>query len=1231
MVKLMKKLISIILILSTIINVNSQAFASIAFESNNIEYSLDLQENLETSNVIKIADNEDANKNNVSDEKISIKACVSLSEFLEKLNSDGIELDLTEDEFEEKATESTVKYRKTSTYETTAQDSDGNVWEVTIKRQQTKSGNDWITDEWYGEAINTGKVEDDGTLETWDEVYEHIKGKINVEDSVLKETINDETGEHLIKDKEGQSWLITITASGREGYNRQYTVKMVKTDENTIVSDEYMSLDEVIKTVSEELPANEDDVKSIITGVGTFNIKDLNGDNWVVKIHGDGRAEIKEYKIASMRKAIESTTEVGTAHEEDEDDFGGELFGLVAGFVMGVVDAVVGAATKIMGYSTTARVMFSRDDIQSSTEATQGVNYGNSSKNVDVIVDGSELEDNYKFPVYRYTSEEIIAGEVPICDVKFIGYDEAFHKDKDGNDDDWVKIRKIIVTWYRAFNVFALIGFLSVLIYIGIKIMLSSAAESKAKYKESFVGWIKAIMILALLPLIMSFTLTVAEQFTKMFKTDNESTFNVTVFVEDGKNGSCTFDTNLMGLLRFSSQNKSGIIKMAYLILYVMMVTFTIKFTFLYLKRMFYMGILTIMAPMTAIMYPIEVANGGKGKSFDQWLREFIFNAIMQPIQWLIYYIFVGSAISLTAENPLYGIIVLAFISKAEEIIKNILGLKEPMKMVGGISGTLSVAAMASSAAKVAKKVNAMNNKVRTKDKSEKDDDTDNEENSIAQLANAPTTEGIGNTTPRNFKENNENKNRSSVTGYNPNNMEGAEQGDTERKGVLSNLTPQNIKDRAYTVVDGKIKAIQGNITDKVNNTVEGVKNGLSNIQPKNMVKKLRNAPKAMKDKIYTAKENSVNKIKGKITGIKNNVSSTVTGIKNKVENFDPEKVKKKIKNAPNAMKDKIYTAKENSVNKIKGKITGIKNNVSSTVIGIKNKVENFDPEEAKKKIKNIPKAMANKAYTAAKGTKDKIVAMPGKIKEGVIEKAKEIKDTPKAIVGVAKKKVDKAVKLVTTKDGRRKVIRGAKSVAWKGGKAVAKTGVAAGAMAIQAGVTLADGKMSPLEPLITGAAAWKVTDKGLEKAKSKTGKIANAVRKEKYGKDYAKGIERQKKFDQNEKLKEAYRQKYGEKADENWEKARELVKYADLSKKQQFKALKYKSKVEDALKEKGFSDDEINRSVAKSVKAASQLPDFNGDTKSEEDWIASRSGGNPQKEALLRKALENKRKIDAT
>lgn len=244
------------------------------------------------------------------------------------------------------------------------------------------------------------------------------------------------------------------------------------------------------------------------------------------------------------------------------------------------------------------------------------------------------------------------------------------------------KLQPYIATWYNALRTIALIGLLSVLLYLGIRMILSSAsAQDKAKYKNMMKDWIVAICIIFVLHYIMAFMLQVSSSLTEIIKG------NVIKITESTNKAD-----DLMSTVRTylgDYKNSSGPQTFGYAVMYMTLVILTGMFTIQYLKRVVYMAFLTMIAPLIALTYPLDKVKDGKAQAFNYWVREYIFNCLIQPIHLLLYTIFIVNAMDFAKVNVLYAIVALAFMVPAEKIIKEMFGLKSssPSSTLGAAAG----------------------------------------------------------------------------------------------------------------------------------------------------------------------------------------------------------------------------------------------------------------------------------------------------------------------------------------------------------------------------------------------------------------------------------------------------------------------------------------------------------------------------------------------------------------
>ena len=78
------------------------------------------------------------------------------------------------------------------------------------------------------------------------------------------------------------------------------------------------------------------------------------------------------------------------------------------------------------------------------------------------------------------------------------------------------ELRTYIAGWYKTFRNLALVALLSILVYIGIRILLSTVASDKAKYKQMLLDWTVALCMLFVMHYIMSFSVYLVDRFREM-------------------------------------------------------------------------------------------------------------------------------------------------------------------------------------------------------------------------------------------------------------------------------------------------------------------------------------------------------------------------------------------------------------------------------------------------------------------------------------------------------------------------------------------------------------------------------------------------------------------------------------------------------------------------------------------------------------------------------------------
>ncbi len=380
-----------------------------------------------------------------------------------------------------------------------------------------------------------------------------------------------------------------------------------------------------------------------------------------------------------------------------DDDGGWSIAGSLARELMQLLcwfgDVVMGGLNNFMlGANGFGSAMLSTNDpnMQKNSGSWIRASYNNTNRDDPntIVFEAGDIDTSsfmpgttYEIPNMLYSPENIFANNIAALDVNFLrentyssiykSGDNEFKADaKEKSESSAGKLKKTIASWYKSFRNIAIVGLLSVLVYLGIRILISSTATDKAKYKENLQNWVVALCLVFFIHFIMSAVLMVTDKCTELFGTTLNEGY--TVIEEENK---IAFKTNLIGLVRFSAQSKDATTTATYTVIYMALVVYTCIFTFMYFKRFLYMAFFTMIAPLVALTYPMDKAGDGKAQAFNMWFKEYTLNAIIQPVHLILYAVFVGSAYELAASNPLYALVAIGFLIPAEKFIKKMFGL----------------------------------------------------------------------------------------------------------------------------------------------------------------------------------------------------------------------------------------------------------------------------------------------------------------------------------------------------------------------------------------------------------------------------------------------------------------------------------------------------------------------------------------------------------------------------
>lgn len=279
------------------------------------------------------------------------------------------------------------------------------------------------------------------------------------------------------------------------------------------------------------------------------------------------------------------------------------------------------------------------------------------------------------------TIEKIIYNKVPFLDVNVFNFKAAGGEELKPDSIIYL-LRQNIAQWYYAVRLITIIGLLATLIYIGIRMAMSTVASDRAKYKGLLVNWIVSFIIVFTIHYIMVGILSL-----------NEALVDV---MHSGLGG----ETSVYDSIRSQAYDVKASTGWPAAILYACLVYLLIKFIFAYIKRLMVIDILTLMGPVVAIGYSIDKIKDNKSQSLSNWLKEYFFNVIVQSVHTLLYVSLVTISFNVIGSSLIGGflsILLIRFILEAEKIFKKIFNIKsgqlqDILSSTAAVFGGLAVA-----------------------------------------------------------------------------------------------------------------------------------------------------------------------------------------------------------------------------------------------------------------------------------------------------------------------------------------------------------------------------------------------------------------------------------------------------------------------------------------------------------------------------------------------------------
>ena len=246
--------------------------------------------------------------------------------------------------------------------------------------------------------------------------------------------------------------------------------------------------------------------------------------------------------------------------------------------------------------------------------------------------------------------EDILFNRIEITKIDFFNFSST--------NEAVNSIRENVAAWYYGLRNISAVALLAVLMYVGLRMAISTISDEKAKYSQMAVNWVVSIALLFIMHLIIALVMTLNNQLVAV--------------LEKGIGTPDPIDK-----IYNNAWNVGFVEGFGDAVCYLILVGMTFVFLLSYLKRMITIGFLIVISPLVTVTYSIDKMGDNKSQALNTWFKEFVYNILIQPFQCVSYIILASSAMKILDDEAslsamLIAIMMILFIYESEKIIRHI-------------------------------------------------------------------------------------------------------------------------------------------------------------------------------------------------------------------------------------------------------------------------------------------------------------------------------------------------------------------------------------------------------------------------------------------------------------------------------------------------------------------------------------------------------------------------------
>ncbi len=288
------------------------------------------------------------------------------------------------------------------------------------------------------------------------------------------------------------------------------------------------------------------------------------------------------------------------------------------------------------------------------------------------LAKGADLTSTQKFSI-----QNLLAGRYPLFDINYFGY-----VDKGTNgfaeNDPYVNTKQdmagVMAIWFVSLRNLSIIALVVVLIYVGIRMAIETAASEQARYKQMALYWLEGISLLVVLHYLIIFVLNIAQLVQEQLI---RPLYSATIASVDGT-GKAVFSENEM-MENFWKEVRGGGStnnKLYNLVLVYAFTYFQFKFFLLYFYRAIRVYFYIVISPLVCLTYPLDRLGDTRAQAFNKLTGMFIGDVIMQTYHCITYIAMIYTAGAIIQTIPILALVFVFMIGKVDKLASDALRVK---------------------------------------------------------------------------------------------------------------------------------------------------------------------------------------------------------------------------------------------------------------------------------------------------------------------------------------------------------------------------------------------------------------------------------------------------------------------------------------------------------------------------------------------------------------------------